>query len=234
MATIKNFLLQGISGRVGDIVYRTRNGKTYASSRPHYTKSDDPATLRRREKFALTVKLAKCINSIPELKYFWNKVKNSKMSTHNMITKCNYDCVSDNELVTVPKLTSDSFPLRVIGDKFSFSKNNISIVYSPTEYPVINDNNKETCLKVVGIIHVSQPHNADEQYNSFFAVSSACYPISDDNNVSIDIPIDDRTMMYIDTYFECKLYFALVSVDKNNIPLNSVSTFKVDIKSAIL
>lgn len=231
MATIKNFLLQGASGRVGDIVYKTMNGKTYACSRPHYTKSNDPAALRRRGKFALTVKLAKCINSIAELKYFWNKVKNSKMSTHNMITKCNYDCVSDNELVTVPKLTSDSFPLRALGDKFSFSKNNIIIEYSPIEYPVINDYNNEAFLKIVGIIHVSQPHNADEQYNSFFAVSSSCYSITDESNISINIPIDDHTMMFIDSYFECKIYFAFVSVDKNNIPLNSISTFKVDLKN---
>ena len=232
MAKIKNFWLQGASGRVGDIVYKTINGNTYACSRPHFAKSNDPATLRRREKFALTVKLAKCINSIPDLKYFWNKARNGKMSTHNLITKFNYDCVSHNEIIFVPKLTSDSFPFRNLSTKYEFSKSNLSIEYSPIEYPVIKDTNKETYLKVVGIIHFSKPYDADEDYNSFLGISSACNSISGDNNISIDIPFDDHTMMYVDRYSECKLYFAFVSVDKNNIPVNSVSTFTVIFKGA--
>lgn len=71
MARIKNSPLVGLSGTLGDMVFRTFNGKTYV-----YQKSDEPrkesvAQKRNREKFSLASQQAKqALQDETRLRYY--------------------------------------------------------------------------------------------------------------------------------------------------------------------
>ncbi len=71
MARIKNSPLVGLSGTLGDMVFRTFNGRTYV-----YQKSDEPrkesaAQKRNREKFSLASQQAKqALQDETRLKYY--------------------------------------------------------------------------------------------------------------------------------------------------------------------
>lgn len=57
MASLQSFLLNGISGKVGDLVYYQMNGKTYVRSAPQpRTVPPTPLQLRQRERFLTIVR----------------------------------------------------------------------------------------------------------------------------------------------------------------------------------
>lgn len=88
-----------ISGRVGDVVYRHKNGKTFVASRPKKrctAKSAYEEALQR--KFGMTGKISKTINSLEVLKYFWRGVTSRNHATYNKIFKENYPRIKIEDL----------------------------------------------------------------------------------------------------------------------------------------
>ena len=64
MATIKKTVLGRISGAVGDVVFKEKNGKNYVGVRAStFTPPSDAASIERRGKFLLSTELASAINS---------------------------------------------------------------------------------------------------------------------------------------------------------------------------
>jgi|WetSurMetagenome_2_1015567.scaffolds.fasta_scaffold04925_2 hypothetical protein len=76
MAIIRENIIGSISGRVGDFIYRTRNGKLVKYKRPFNQKvSRSNAAESARNSFSLIVKFASCINSFPYLQEIWKQAK---------------------------------------------------------------------------------------------------------------------------------------------------------------
>jgi hypothetical protein len=87
-----------ISGRVGNIVFRTRYGKTYISARPcSYNSPKTTEATGRRLRFKTTGKLASCINRDEMLKRIWTQ-KGLNMTGYNAIFKNLHDYVSNDEV----------------------------------------------------------------------------------------------------------------------------------------
>ncbi|MGE5458112.1 MAG: hypothetical protein ACM3RX_07140 [Methanococcaceae archaeon] len=64
----------GISGKLGDKIYRIMNGKTFVTRRPEsYKIPMDQASIERRTKFSICQKMSHAVNSIPSLKLTWRK-----------------------------------------------------------------------------------------------------------------------------------------------------------------
>jgi hypothetical protein len=96
MATINLKGMGRISGRVGNIVFRTRYGKTYISARPcSYNSPKTKEATGRRLRFKTTGKLASCINRDEMLKRIWTQ-KGLNMTGYNAIFKNLYDYVSND------------------------------------------------------------------------------------------------------------------------------------------
>jgi hypothetical protein len=136
MAIIRKNILGNVSGRVGDYIYRTRNGKLVKYRRPVNQKvSRSAAAESARKDFSMVVKFASCINKLAPLKEIWKQakvpgtthyqkmikynslnVKQSSISVKNVITPPGIS-FSIEELVLTPStvsfiVTADSLKLK--------------------------------------------------------------------------------------------------------------------------
>jgi len=95
MARITGSVLGNLSGKLGNLSARTRNGKTYLAARPgSFIVSQSAGSVEARQKFAVVVALAKIIGGLASLKSIWDKVKNPGASVFNTIFRQNYDLAS--------------------------------------------------------------------------------------------------------------------------------------------
>ncbi len=106
MAFLINNIFGRITGSLGDKVFRFRYGKTIAYKKPVKQKvSKSIASTQARKQFALTVALAKKINSIPALAAIWRNAKIPGTSAYHKIIKHN------NKLTSVDSLTVNNIIL---------------------------------------------------------------------------------------------------------------------------
>lgn len=114
MARIEASVLGNLSGKLGQLVARVRKGETILAASPSgYTVPQTPEAIARRQKFKVTIQLAKVINEISDLYKIWNKVKSPKLSVINMIVKKNYQ-YSDSQNPTADNiLTPGGFQISV-------------------------------------------------------------------------------------------------------------------------
>ena len=94
MARVTGSVLGNLSGKLGNLSARTRNGKTYFAARPG-PRTDEPsaAALAVRKKFASTIALSKSILGLSALKIVWDKAKDPGISAGNTIFKENFGLV---------------------------------------------------------------------------------------------------------------------------------------------
>ena len=106
MAKINKMILGKVSGSLGDITFRQRNGKNYLASRPgSFTPASDQVSIDRRAKFALSVRLASIINSIPQLKEVWASRTPNGSTPYNYIVKTNYKFLTPSDITENTLLT---------------------------------------------------------------------------------------------------------------------------------
>jgi len=80
--------LGSISGKVGGIVFRERNGKTIICSSPkRQKKTYNPVRELRESQFGMTGKIASAINSSPHLNEIWKSAGNTSRNIYNKIFK---------------------------------------------------------------------------------------------------------------------------------------------------
>jgi len=95
----QDILLRELSGRVGGIIIKHCNGKTYISARPRkFNVSKSPESIARRERFRTTAKFASFINRIPMISAVWKELKNEKGISYCKICKYNFHKCDGNNL----------------------------------------------------------------------------------------------------------------------------------------
>src|ERR1035437_10022450 len=91
MGSLNNIVLGDVSGKVGNIVGRKRNGKYFVYAMPTEVKiSNTPKAKKSRDIMIPLTKFASIVNSIPELKYFWVNSKIEAFDAFHKIEKVNF------------------------------------------------------------------------------------------------------------------------------------------------
>ena len=91
MARKKPSPIGELSGKAGDLVYKSRNGKPYASGKPKkYNASQLPHEIDKRNLQKITGKFGSLINSSTLLKAIWNRERGNCQSGYNKISKVKY------------------------------------------------------------------------------------------------------------------------------------------------
>lgn len=108
MARVTNILGSTISGRYGDMVFYNRKGKSFVRSVGRRRSSPSSKEIERREKFAMSSKMAKCIYGIPELKSLWNKFAGTNGTGFQAIQRINYQRVNVGDILRAPAIVPDS------------------------------------------------------------------------------------------------------------------------------
>ena len=106
MSQIIKSVLGIFTGKVDNLVYRRLNGKSFVSHRPlHYKASRSAAAVKSRGNFAVTVKLAKAVNSEALLKEIWTLSTAKGTNSFHKLIKNNIKLVKEGSLTTSNKIT---------------------------------------------------------------------------------------------------------------------------------
>ncbi len=128
MAIVKRSIIGELKGSLSDIVFRVRNGKVVAYTKPVKQKvSNSKASVNARKRFAITVALARKVNSDPLLSAIWKSYNIKATNAYQKIIKVNSglsepDCLSINN-----KITPDSSIIPHIKTEMNSSVLNIKI-----------------------------------------------------------------------------------------------------------
>lgn len=222
-----NPLLGTIRGRIGDLVFKQVNGKSYVAARPHprSKSSYSDAERAKQKRFAMNTKLASAINKIDVLKPLWQKAANERMSTYNAISKANYSLVGNKEFIVSPKLTPDSIGYDISILSLNYSKGNISITFPFDTLGLIQDFNIVNRVIVAGVIYLRNPIDQCKDDFRFLSVTSDAVQVSEGNDIALSLELNDVNKQSIDSYSNAAFFFCLISLDKDEHIVNTVSTF---------
>jgi hypothetical protein len=216
-----------ISGRVGDIVYRHKNGKTIAARRPT-KRSTAPSLIEiaQQTRFGIMGKIAGTINSMEVLKYFWKGVTERNHSAYNKIFKENYRRLNIENLtgfiLIVPmggfNLTEGSLKL-----------NESDIVIQCKELGKHSEFNlkKEKYVIVAGIIILKNPKIEDiPLYNvlPFKTKKNLLYP---EEYLSLSIELRGSELCLFESYSIKTVTAVFITLDEEGKPVQH-STSLVD------
>lgn len=99
MAIKRPSVFGDISGKLENTVTRLRYGKYVVYAKPQkFNVSNSEKAVDERNKFGYTVKLARLVNSIPELRFAWKAAKVTGVNPYQKIIKHNAKLVSTDGL----------------------------------------------------------------------------------------------------------------------------------------
>ncbi len=129
MGEIKNGILSELKGSVGNITGRIVNGRNILSRKPGFRKAtNDPATLKRRERFKLNVKFGSAASSFNEIKEVWKALTPEGLNYFSYIVQSNYKQIGDGVLTNKNIITPyGGFPLSVASSDITSTSLNIEI-----------------------------------------------------------------------------------------------------------
>jgi len=225
MAKFKKEILGKVSGTLGDITFRQRNGKSYVSVRPgSFIPGKDPASIARREKFALTIKLSQMINNIQYLKILWESEAPSGSSAFNLITKTNYkyvNTVQPSDLVLLapkpmfnisnPVVNLSSSLIQVDADAIGTTQN--------------IDLSVETSIKLIAVVHLNNPADNLSEKNKFISFVSDSQTLTLDSPLSFSVNINGMESQLYTKYQNQKGYFIFITLDSQNNVVRCSNSF---------
>jgi hypothetical protein len=214
-----------ISGRVGNIVYRNRNGKIIAATLPaeRSTKKNE-REIENEKMFGLTGIIAKTINSLDLLKYFWHPVRAKNQSTYNVIFKKNYGMLDIENLSGTVLLTSgEGFGL--INPSLYPGESNIVIECKALGDRSAFDTNAEKYVAAAGIIVFKKP--IIKNIPMFYAVpfKSKKYLFYPNDYISINLEFAGSELMIFESYSIKKVFAVFVTLDEDERPVQHSMTF---------
>jgi hypothetical protein len=129
MSQIIKSVLGIFIGKVDNLVFRKLNGKRFVSNRPpHYKVSRSAAAVESRGNFAVTVKLAKAVNSEALLKEIWTLSTAEGTNSFQKLIKNNIKLVKEGSLTTSNKITPAGLLLNFTSASYENRILNISFI----------------------------------------------------------------------------------------------------------
>lgn len=146
MAIIKKNILGILQGSLSNVVFRERNGKLVAYTRPIKQKvSKSKSAIAARNRFALTVALAKEINRNEILSGVWNQSNVKASNAYQKIIKQNSKYTDSNNLTLKNIITPEGIPIKGIDIQYDDSSINVSLDCASLDRKLL-DSNKLFCL----------------------------------------------------------------------------------------
>ena len=154
MAKVNQSVIGKLSGKLGDLVFRQINGKTFVSTRPkNYKPTKSKKAISNRNSFSQINLFASTINKNETLKQIWQTAKIDALSAYTKITKTNLKLSLNDGIniknIIVPK--SKLFTYIII----SLNKSDLKIsCYKNSFDKIVNPKNNFQC---VVLLFFSQP-----------------------------------------------------------------------------
>jgi hypothetical protein len=223
MSFLHKKVLGAPSGKTGDLVFKSLNNQTVIATAPEsYSTPMDTASVTRRTKFRLVVKLSAAIIKLISIKLLWKKAAASGKSAFSEVVKETYKHVNDAASFTAAVLTKDAgFVLS--GPEVVVSASSVVLSGDPLGTGTL-DITVEKKISAEGVLCLSSPTDpADEPY-VMIPLSSA------DQDVSLTAPLS-FTMDFLSTdtlraarYSTKKAVVTLVTKDSDGLPVRASVT----------
>jgi hypothetical protein len=112
MERLKKNILGSFKGNISNVIFRVRNGKLVAYSKPaKYKISKSEAAVSARNKFALTVAFAREINKNKTLSAIWKNAKIKATNTYQKLIKNNSQLTDTTSLTEKNVITPEGIQL---------------------------------------------------------------------------------------------------------------------------
>jgi hypothetical protein len=225
MATLSKQVLGRISGSVGDITFRQKNGSNFISSRPNsFTPPDDEDSVKRREKFAFACKLSAAIVSIASLKAFWEAGISNGLSAFNKIVGTNYRFIG-TDTVTNQTFLTPGIGFNVQTSAVTIGANNAQVAVEALGSNAGIDVNREKSIQLVSIASLSSPLDETVDIFSLLPMLSAIQPLTLDAAMTFSLPFSSQVQQLFAKYQVHNLLLALMTLDVNGNAVNYSTTF---------
>ena len=139
MAVVRmNDLTEGLSGKIGKIIFRTYRGKTYASSRPRKRKKQSEQQRSNREKFKLATQYAKRMMNDADMKAYYKKIA-EQLALPNAYTAAITDYMRKPQITEVDtkRYTAKPGSITISAGKKNFKLDAVNVIISSPDNQVI-------------------------------------------------------------------------------------------------
>jgi hypothetical protein len=225
MAILINSLFGGLSGKLGDVVYRKRGGKTIVARRPSARQS--PLTEKEilgHKIFGLTGKISKAINGIELLKYFWHPISAKNQSIYHVIFKKNYAIVRIEDFPSYILLTpSQGFNL--INPSLYPGESNLVIECKSLGERSEFDTQVEKYVAVAGIVVMKDPTIENISPYQVMSFKSKKYLFYPNDYLSINLEFTGGQLEIYESYSVKKVFAVFVTMDEEERPVQHSLTF---------
>jgi len=221
MATINKSALGKVSGSLGDITFRQRNGKNIVSLRSgSFTPGKDPQSIARRNKFAHVVQVAKTIYSIPELQEIWNQETPADKMAMNVIFQKNYPSLKPGELPQEVCLapTAGFFignaTVEFLAETITCTIPALKAASAP-----------EKKCKLFSLVFLTNPSDTGLSKNALIKYSSDFKPISTTDPMSFGFTLSSLDVQTVKKYQDKKIFFILFTATDEEEIIGYSNTF---------
>ena len=225
MARLKKTVLGRLSGAVGDIVFREKNGKNFVGLRAaSFIPGTDTGSIERRSKFYLSTQLASTINSNPKLKSIWLQSISPKKNAYNLLIKANYGNLTSGNISDfikiVPKFGFNIKPKGItIGDTL------VQVVIEAIGENSGIDPSIEINFQLAAIIYLSNPTDESVKPKDFLSLLSGIQSLKLNEEYTFDINLSNQSAFLVNKYQDRKGFFSLLTLNAGDAIINYSSTF---------
>ncbi len=225
MADLRKKVLGTVSGAVGDILFRAKNGRNYVGTRPvSFTPGTDEKSIARRKRFGMATRLARPINSIYRLKELWKAAAPVPLHSYNMIVRANYSSVGPDSISNTVKLVPE-IGFSVQSNNLELDENHMRITLQGlTSISGINPAVEIYC-QIVGIIHLSNPVDPEKEPHVFIPVVSIEQALALNTEINDDIIFQDVISQLLAMYQDRRAVLTLLTLDTDRQVIHYSNTF---------
>jgi hypothetical protein len=217
-------LFNRISGRVGNVIYVRRGGKTFIKKLPiKRTTPYSKLELEHHSRFGFTCKIASRICQTQELKHFWNEVKKGNQSSHNRIFKENFRLVDPKDLTGFVRLTPD-FGFNLDEPMLLTGKSGISLDCKPIKEQSSDFYKKIKYIMAAGIVILRRPRSKSRDNYEIMSFKSEKITFGVHSLISIQIPLGGAELKSYKGYSLKTAYAVLVALDEKGNPFSYSGT----------
>ncbi|MCL5030117.1 MAG: hypothetical protein M1480_13990 [Bacteroidetes bacterium] len=223
MAILNGNVIGNMRGRLGNLSARTVDGKTIMSARPsNFNVSNDPAVTEVRQKFSVTVALAKSILTLATLAAIWKTVKQSGMTVFNTIFKSNFAYSSVDKPTENNIITPGGFSLPVDTAAVALDKVTASILALNTESVFTPE---EVNLSANAVVCFTDPTNPDDDPYQIIALNKELAGFNFGQAYDLQLDFDTKQKIVAAKYTKSILLLSVASktIDGKVVQYSSTS-----------
>jgi hypothetical protein len=224
MATVSKTIFGNISGGVADVVFRRVHGRVFVVSRPAtYTLPTDATSIKCRNNFSCTCKLASVINSIELLHCFWEPVVRKHVTVFHTIVKSVYITVNAGSFTSHTMLAPGA-DWNFVCTSFSCTASQIEVF---AESPVLSPDSfaiGETSLMLIAVPVFTSPVIQTPDPLILDALVSEPQALTAGSPLRFLLPPTSLFMQQYHQYRIHKVLMVLVALDEAGKPIRLSDT----------